>query len=185
MIKRKEALQSMSIYHILVKEYTDYNQHTPSLFDIINFYYNSVSYRTLVTIRIMKYYSERNQNLCATHFKNKLVIKYGFEIGLDTKIGNHIMIPHPTGIVIGKGCIIGDECKIYQNVTIGRKNSGYPTIGHNVTIYPGAIVIGRIKIGNNVIIGANAVVVSDLPDNAVAVGIPAEVLRIENTSNSL
>lgn len=175
----------MGLYSIFVKEYTDYKQHAPSFLDIVKFYYSSVSYRTLVTIRIMMYYSQKGKALRATHYKNKLVIKYGLEIGLDTKIGNHIMIPHPTGIVIRKGCVIGDECKIYQNVTIGRKNNGYPCIGNNVTIYPGAVVIGGISIGDNVVIGANAVVISDLPDHAVAAGIPAEVLRIENTSASL
>ncbi len=170
----------MGLYQIFVKEYTDYKQARPNFIDIIKFYYNSVSYRTLVTIRIMKYYSQKGQLVRATFFKNRLVTKYGFEIGLDTAIGNHIMIPHPTGIVIGKGCIIGDECKIYQNVTIGRKNNAYPTIGNNVIIYPGAVVIGGITVGNNVVIGANAVVITDLPDNAVVAGIPAEVIRIEN-----
>jgi len=169
----------LHIYQIFKKEYRDYKQEEPKLVDIIKFYYNSVSYRTLVTIRLMKHYSQKGNTFLATHYKNKLLIKYGMEIGLDTIIGEHLMIPHPVGIVIGKGCVIGDECKIYQNVTIGRKNGGYPVIGDHVTIYPGSVVIGNIHIGDHVTIGANSVVLMDLPNHAVVAGNPAEIIRIE------
>ena len=94
--------------------------------------------------------------------------------------------PHLLGIVISRGATIGNNCIIYQNVTIGAKSvsegdfnktQNYPIIGNNVTIYSGAVIAGPVKIGNNVVIGANAVVLNDVPNNATVVGIPARIVK--------
>lgn len=94
------------------------------------------------------------------------------------------LFPHLSGIVISKASEIGHNCIIYQDVTIGArtvqegdcaKPQNYPKIGNNVTIYAGAKILGAIKVGDNAIIGANAVVLSDVPENSVAVGVPAIV----------
>lgn len=86
---------------------------------------------------------------------------------------------HTVGIVIGP-CVIGDNVTIYQNVTIGKRGIGYgevsPVIGDGVTIYAGAVVTGPIRIGNNAIIGANSVVLKDVPDGVVVAGVPAKVV---------
>lgn len=88
---------------------------------------------------------------------------------------------HPFAIAIGGGRI-GRNCTIYQCVTIGanyRTDDGgrqYPSIGDNVRISPGAVVIGPIKVGSNVVIGANSVVTKDIPDNCVVIGAPARVV---------
>jgi len=107
-------------------------------------------------------------------------IKYGIQISIDTKIGKGFYIGHFGGIVVSGGAKIGNNCNISQDVTIGfiprGKKRGVPVIGDNCYIAPGAKIIGNVKIGNNVAIGANAVVTTDLPDNAVAVGIPAEII---------
>ena len=108
---------------------------------------------------------------------------FGIEIGLQCEIGAGLYIPHPVGTVIGANKI-GENVTILQGVTLGAKaiDIGYlpenrPTIGNNVTIGAGAKILGGIVIGNNVIIGANAVVTKSLPDNVVAVGIPAKIIR--------
>ena len=93
-----------------------------------------------------------------------------------------IFIPHSLGIVIGHEVVIGENCEIFQNVTIGsnrkEKNGRYmPIIGDNVSIGSGAIVVGAIHIGNNVVIGANSYVDKDVPDNTVVVGSPAKVIH--------
>ena len=78
---------------------------------------------------------------------------------------------------------IGTNCQIWHNVTIGRKVSGgeIPIIGNNVFIGTGACVLGNVKIGNNVSIGANAVVITDIPDDCIAVGIPAKAIPKNNS----
>lgn len=87
------------------------------------------------------------------------------------------------GVVIPSRTVIGKNCMIGQNVTIGGKSGWYevPVIGDNVHISAGACVLGPIKIGNNVIIGANTVVVKDVPNNCIVAGIPAKIIK-ENIS---
>ena len=103
-------------------------------------------------------------------------IPAGIQIGENTKFEHHGL-----GCVIQEKAIIGSNCKIFQNVTIGAKwpeNSkcdGVPKIGNNVQIGWGAAIIGNITIGNDVYIGANAVVLNDIPDNSIAVGVPAKI----------
>lgn len=92
-----------------------------------------------------------------------------------TRIGKGLMVVHGNGTVIGGGAAIGNNLTIYQNATIGFQN-GFPTIGDNVFIGAGVIVIGKIKVGTNVKIGAGAVVVNDVPDNCTVVGPKAKVL---------
>lgn len=100
-------------------------------------------------------------------------------IGLSSLKKKRTKIPHPFGVVIGKGVIMGYDCRIYQGVTIGSKledGISYPIIGNNVTIYANSVIIGDITIGNNVIIGASTLVITDIPDNSIVVGNPARIL---------
>jgi serine O-acetyltransferase len=114
--------------------------------------------------------------------KYKMLKKYACEISPYAQIGEALMIHHSTGIVIGHEVIIGEHCEIFQNVTIGsnRKemNGRYmPVIGNNVSIGSGAVVVGAICIGDNVIIGANSYVDKDIPDNVIVAGVPAKIIR--------
>jgi len=84
-------------------------------------------------------------------------------------------MPHHNGIVIHPRSIIGPNCLIFQQVTIGEHRVGLPTIGGHVDIGASAKILGSIRIGEHVLIGANAVVVKDAPDNCVAMGVPAFV----------
>lgn len=99
----------------------------------------------------------------------------GAEIPLNCRIGGGLLMPHPNGIVIHPGASIGPNCLILQQVTIGYKDTGIPTIGGHVDIGAGAKVLGGIVVGNHVAIGANAVVLGDVPDCHMAVGVPAQV----------
>lgn len=104
----------------------------------------------------------------------------GIEIHPGAKIGRKLFIDHGTGIVIGETATVGDNCTIYHGVTLGGTgkdvNKRHPDIGDNVMIGCGAKILGPIKIGNNVKIGANAVVTKDVQDNSTVVGIPGKVL---------
>ena len=100
-------------------------------------------------------------------------IMWGIEIQYAANIGAGLYIGHFGGITISGAAIIGKRCSVSQNVTIGvsgqGEKKGVPIIGDNVYIAPGARLFGKISIGNNVKIGANAVIYKDIPDNAVVV----------------
>ncbi|RFO97999.1 serine acetyltransferase [Rhodoferax lacus] len=100
----------------------------------------------------------------------------GADIPIACKIGGGLLIPHPNGIVIHPDAVIGPNCLIFQQVTIGGGNSGVPTVGGHVDIGAGAKVLGGIKLGSHAKIGANAVVIMDVPENCTAVGVPAKLM---------
>lgn len=106
----------------------------------------------------------------------------GIEIHPGATIGRRLVIDHGMGIVIGETAEIGDDCLIFHGVTLGGtgKDQGkrHPTIGNNVLISCGAKVLGPFSVGNNARIAANAVVLSEVPEDATAVGIPAQIVRI-------
>ena len=107
----------------------------------------------------------------------------GIEIHPGAHIGRRLVIDHGTGIVIGETAEIGDDCLLYQGVTLGGtgKDVGkrHPTIGNNVLIGTGAKVLGPLKIGDNSRVAANSVVLRDIPPDSTAVGVPAKVVRVE------
>lgn len=104
-------------------------------------------------------------------------IKYGFQIYPETKIGEGLYLGHWGALVINPKAIIGKNCNIMQGVTIAQanrgKNEGAPVIGDEVWIGPNAVIVGNIKIGNNVLIAPNAYVNFDVPNNAIVIGNPA------------
>jgi serine O-acetyltransferase len=104
----------------------------------------------------------------------------GVEIHPGAKIGRGLFIDHGMGVVIGETAEIGDNVTIYHGVTLGGtgkdKGKRHPTVGNNVVIGAGAKVLGPIYVGDSAKIGANAVVLKDIPSNATAVGIPAKII---------
>ena len=105
----------------------------------------------------------------------------GIEIHPGATIGKGLFIDHGSGVVIGETTEIGDNCTIYQNVTLGGtgKETGkrHPTLGNNVMVGAGARVLGPFKVGDNCKIAANAVVLSEVPPNCTAVGVPAKIVK--------
>lgn len=97
------------------------------------------------------------------------------------RIGIGIMFDHATGIVIGETAVVGDNCSLFHNVTLGGtgKIGGdrHPKLGDNVTVGAGTQILGNIKIGKGTKIGAGSVVLEDLPENVTAVGVPAKVVK--------
>ncbi len=107
----------------------------------------------------------------------------GIEIHPGATIGKRNLFDHGMGIVIGETAVIGNDCTIYHGVTLGgisgitgKNKKRHPTLGNNVSVGTGAKILGNITIGNNAKIGANSVVLKDVPNNAVAVGIPARII---------
>jgi serine O-acetyltransferase len=116
-----------------------------------------------------------------THYK----YKFGVSIPHKTSIGCGLYIGHPRDIVISDQAVIGRNCNLSQSVTIGQSNrgpkKGTAVIGDSVYIGPGAKIVGAVRIGNHVAIGANCVVTMDVPDYAVVVGVPGRVISYEGS----
>lgn len=112
----------------------------------------------------------------------------GVEIHPGAKIGKGLLIDHGAGVVIGETAVVGDNCTIYQGVTLGGtgKDVGkrHPTIGNNVMIGSGAKVLGPFKVGDNSKIAAGAVVLNEVPPDSTAVGVPARVISRKKTATS-
>lgn len=108
----------------------------------------------------------------------KLVqILTGIELPCEARVGRNFVIDHAGGVVVSGYARFGDNCRIRTGVVVGLKNIEQPCapdIGDNVDVGAGAKLLGPIRIGNNVSIGANSVVISDIPDDCIAVGIPAK-----------
>ena len=125
-------------------------------------------------LKMRRAYEAGNRLLCL-FFHEAIYRRYSCCISPLSKIAPDVIFPHPCGVVIGEGTVIGMGCTIYQQVTIGQKNNLYPQIGNDVTIYPGARVIGGIRVEKGAVIGANAVVLHDVPAYAIVAGVPATV----------
>jgi serine O-acetyltransferase len=94
------------------------------------------------------------------------------------KLGERLMLPHPNGVVIHEDAVIGDDCMIMQQVTIGMIGDGeVPTLGNGIYVGAGAKIIGKVKVGDGARIGANAVVTQDVPAGWTAVGVPARLVK--------
>jgi serine O-acetyltransferase len=122
-------------------------------------------------------------------FHKFIQIITGVDLPCEVEVGAGFIIDHFGGIVVSGYAKFGDHCRIRNGVVVGLKNveePGAPNIGNNVDIGAGAKVLGRIRIGNNVLIGANAVVLSDVPDDSIAVGVPAVIKpRNQNQLSSI
>ncbi|MCV9931240.1 serine acetyltransferase [Flavobacterium sp. LS1R47] len=127
----------------------------------------------LTIFRLTQYYRKKNRFFFYFFFLwlRRLKFKYGFDISYRTKIGKGLYIGHFGGVVIHGDVIIGENCNLSQGITIGvlvRGNKvGVPKIGNRVFIGPGATILGEIIIGNDVLLGTNAIVTFDVPDSSV------------------
>lgn len=105
----------------------------------------------------------------------------GIEIHPGATIGKGLLIDHGSGVVIGETTVIGDDCTIYQGVTLGGtgkdKGKRHPTLGNNVMVGSGAKILGPFTVGDNSRIAANAVVLEEIPDDSTAVGVPARIVK--------
>ncbi|MBQ7834617.1 MAG: serine O-acetyltransferase [Ruminiclostridium sp.] len=130
--------------------------------------------------RAHKLYLKKHYFLARWISQNALK-RTGIEIHPGATIGKGLFIDHGSGVVIGETAEIGDNCTIYQNVTLGGtgKDVGkrHPTLGNNVMVGSGARVLGPFKVGDNAKIAANAVVLSEVPPNSTAVGVPARIVK--------
>lgn len=140
--------------------------------------------KAMVYYRVAHFFYIHNFCFVADWISKRARRRTGIEIHPAAKIGKGVFIDHGMGVVIGETTEIGDNCTIYQGVTLGGtgkdKGKRHPTIGNNVTIGCGAKVLGPFTVGDNSKIAANAVVLNEIPPNSTCVGVPARVVKRNN-----
>lgn len=144
--------------------------------------YFNISLRVVLNYRLGAFLAERRNaiiNLWILQLKKRQLVKFNCDISYHAVIGRRIKFPHPLCVVIGDKVKIGDDVMIWQEVTIGSHGregqaKDYPLIGNRVKLFSGCKVIGSIDLGDDVVVGANAVVTKDIPNNHLGIGIPAK-----------
>lgn len=138
--------------------------------------------KATLAYRRANWFFRHNMKFIAQCISQRARRRTGIEIHPGATIGRRFVIDHGMGIVIGETAEIGDDVLIYQGVTLGGtgKDTGkrHPTIGNNVLIGSGAKILGPFKVGDNSRIAAGAVVLSEIPPESTAVGVPARVVRV-------
>ena len=149
-----------------------------SVADVTRF---SVGFRIVRAYRHQHWLYERGHRTLALWLAKRSRIKYGADIHPAAKIGRRFTVDHGIGVVVGGTTIIGDDCLMYQNATLGMtgKHGGkrHPTLGNGVLVGAGSILLGAITVGDGAYIGAGSVVVDNVPANTTVVGNPARVVR--------
>ncbi len=141
---------------------------------------------------LLFYRLRKSNNKWIIRFFSKLMLRYfthcyGFQIPEETKIGAGLFIGHFGTIVISANAVMGENCNIAHNVTIGAargKRSGAPKIGNKVWIGTGAVIVGNISIGDNVLIAPNCFVNIDVPTQSIVIGNPAMIISKENPTKN-
>lgn len=150
------------------------------LYKIITYLFSPVDRRIKLYIKFMLYCKKKDYPRLGEIISRRLQVRHGVFLSYSATFDHSLTFYHPVGIIIGNGCTIGKNVSIFQNVTIGRSDKlvdAYPKVGDNSIIYAGAVLIGDIEIGRNCIVGANAVVTKSMPDNSLAIGVPAKIIQ--------
>lgn len=139
-------------------------------------------YKAVRSHRRANWFFRHNMKFIARFISQRSRHKTGIEIHPGAQIGKGLFIDHGMGVVIGETTIIGNDCTIYQGVTLGGtgKDTGkrHPTLGNNVLVGSGAKVLGPFTVGDNARIAAGSVVLNEIPADSTAVGIPAQVVKM-------
>ena len=149
---------------------------------VAKYFLSGAGYRARAHLLMVLFLKRKGFLRLARLFTNRLQKIQGIYISPTADFDSSLSLRHPVGVVVGDGVKIGKNVVIYQNVTLGggrlgdAKNNNYPQIGDNTVIFAGAVVIGKVSVGKNCTIGANSVVLSDIPDGCTAVGAPAKVI---------
>ena len=142
------------------------------------------SFKAVMMYRIAHKWYVNGHYFWARWLSQKAVRKTGIEIHPGATIGKGLFIDHGSGVIIGETTIIGDNCTLYQGVTLGgtgkEQGKRHPPLGNNVMVSAGAKVLGSFTIGDNCKIGAGSVVLEEVPPNCTVVGIPGRVVRRNN-----
>ena len=150
-----------------------------STWEVIFLYHG---FRATVDYRIAHWFYQHGHTFIARWISQRAKRKTGIEIHPAAQIGRRLVIDHGSGIVIGATVVIGNDCLLYQGVTLGgtgiSHGKRHPTLGNNVMVGSGAKILGPFTVGDNARIAANAVVLREVPPNSTVVGVPGHIVRI-------
>ncbi|MEG2381049.1 MAG: serine O-acetyltransferase [Oscillospiraceae bacterium] len=174
----------MKIFKIIKKEIELTFERDPAARSKAQVFFLYPGVRAIINYRIAHILDKRGHHFLADWVSKHTRKKTGIEIHPSAQIGEGVFIDHGMGVVIGETAVVGDNCTIYQGVTLGGtgkdKGKRHPTIGKNVLIGSGAKILGPFTVGDNSKIAANAVVLNEVPPNSTCVGVPAHVVAINN-----
>ena len=170
------------MFNTLKSDLNAYMERDPAARSRFEIYFLYSGFKAVRAYRRANWFYRHNMKFIARWISQNARRRTGVEIHPGATIGSGLVIDHGMGVVIGETTEIGNDCTIYQNVTLGGtgKDHGkrHPTLGNNVLVGTGAKVLGPFKVGDNARIAAGAVVLSEVPENATAVGVPARITRI-------
>ncbi len=175
---------ALNIYKNMQSELSSIRERDPAADSNIEVALLYSGYHAVLAYRIAHILHIRGYKVAARLISQTAKFFTGIEIHPGAKIGKGLFIDHGTGVVIGETAEIGDNCTLYQGVTLGGtgKDVGkrHPTLGNNVMVGAGAKILGPFKVGDNSKIASNAVVLSEVPSDSTAVGIPARIVKRRN-----
>ena len=177
--------------NLLIADATKYiGDKSKSSFKRLKLTFSHTSYKYTSLLRKANYYKKKNKMLYLFYRYRllKASIKFGYQIGVDTIIGGGLYLGHRGAVVVNGRTTLGENVSLSQGVTIGQENrgkrKGVPTIGNKVWIGTNAVIVGKINIGNDVLIAPNSYVNFDVPSHSIVVGNPAKIIHRENATES-
>lgn len=172
----------MALFDRLKEDIDAVMQRDPAARSRLEVYFLYSGFKAVRAYRRANWFHRHGMKFIARAISQSARRRTGIEIHPGAAIGRGLFIDHGMGVVIGETTEIGDNCTLYQNVTLGGtgKDQGkrHPTLGNNVLVGAGAKVLGPFTVGDNARVAAGAVVLDAVPPNATAVGVPARVVRI-------
>lgn len=184
---KEEYMQAPSLFTLIKEDFSTPARKDPALKSKIELFFNYPGVVALVHYRLAHSLYKRDFKVLARIIMGFAQFMTNIDIHPAAQIGRRVFIDHGIGVVIGETAIVGDDVTIYQGVSLGgvslAREKRHPTLESGVVVGAGAKVLGDITIGANAKIGANSVVIKDVPQGCTAVGIPARILtpKLEST----
>ncbi|WP_419765011.1 MAG: serine O-acetyltransferase [Arcobacter sp.] len=186
---KEEVVETMSLWQQIKEDFAVPKVNDPALNSNIELFFNYPGVWAVINHRIANKLYKKNFKLTARIIMGITQFFCNMDIHPAATIGRRVFIDHGIGVVIGETAILEDNVLIYQGVTLGgvslNKGKRHPTIKANSVIGSGAKVLGNITIGKNSKIGANSVVICDVPKNSTAVGVPAKIIKKDDKNGRL
>ena len=172
------------VFYTLYDDAKNYVNKDPAAKNIFYVIFLYPGYKSIIMHRIAHFFYNKKMLFLARMISQTNRFFTGIEIHPGATIGKRLLLDHGMGVVIGETAIVGDDCTIYHQVTLGgtgkKAVKRHPTISNNVFIGSGSKILGNVTVGDNVKIGANSVILKDVEANVTIVGVPGRIVKINN-----